>query len=508
MTRLSHKSGIGTLSLGCLAFAWIASGCAPAEFGRAVAYRADRAAVTDAAARHTTASPYYRFNTALVSDLNDALEHSDESVLRARAIAILREANALGISSTENEIERMPVEARRELATAAKTEVDTAALQRHFAERAHLQLESDLQSVAHLSLSELRKKLKTIRNGIEALPDDRERLGRQVLLLWAALPTAIGISQEESHLLEKYTTKAGKKFHRIAVWRPTQDGQRTLMSRYAPVIAPEWPEVRNYDADQDRIGSVKLSAVGETINVGVDKTKPAVYAYTSQARINGRTQKQLNYVWWFSERPAMTKDDPVAGHIDGAMLRITLDANDLPVFIESSLNCGCAHEVFVSDTMESAARESFGPPLPGKRFAIEKHIPHKHDVVVVNTFTAGPGASHPLVLSSAGYHEVCRIKFLAPESIASLEIVEDASYRILDYETLDRLPLGDGVGSMFGTDGLVHNAGRPEGFLLAPSGILSAGQPRKRGTQRIRWDDFLHDDPHLLEKTLRIPPHD
>jgi hypothetical protein len=103
---------------------------------------------------------------------------------------------------------------------------------------------------------------------------------------------------------------------------------------------------------------------------------------------------------------------------------------------------------------------------------------------------------------------VCQIKFNAEESIQSMGIAEDRSYRIQDYNTLDRLPLREGIASMFGPDGLVHYAGRPEGFLLVPSGILSAGQPRKRGTQRIRWDDYLHDDPHLLEDTLRIPPLD
>jgi hypothetical protein len=125
-------------------------------------------------------------------------------------------------------------------------------------------------------------------------------------------------------------------------------------------------------------------------------------------------------------------------------------------------------------------------------------------VVVIDTFDASSGGARPLVLVAAGYHEVCQVRFDTP-SAESREIAEEAMYRILDYSTLDRLPFGDGIASMFGADGLVHNAGRREGFLLAPSGILSAGQPRKRGTQRIRWDDYLHDDPHLLEKTLRIP---
>ena len=319
---------VGILSLCCLALGWIVGGCTPAEFGRAVAYDADKTAVTDAAARRTIASPYYRFDTALLSDLDEVLEQRDESALRTKAAAILREANALSRAATANEIERMPVYTRRELVMLAKS--DVAVLQQYFAQRANAALESDLRSVGHLSQRELREKLKTIRKGIEDLPDDRGRRERQAMFSWADQLIETGIAEEESRLRGKTVSKANKKFDRIAVWRPVDDGQDTLLNRYAPVIALEWPEVRNYDADQDRIGSVKLSAGGGTINVRIDPAQPAVYAYASQAKINGRIQNQLNYVWWFSERPAMIKDDWVAGHIDGAMIRITLDADDVP----------------------------------------------------------------------------------------------------------------------------------------------------------------------------------
>jgi hypothetical protein len=58
---------------------------------------------------------------------------------------------------------------------------------------------------------------------------------------------------------------------------------------------------------------------------------------------------------------------------------------------------------------------------------------------------------------------------------------------------------------MFGSDGLVHNAGRKEGLLLAPTGMLSAGQPRQLGTMKIRMDAYDQDDPRLLEEGLRLP---
>lgn len=508
MTQRTCGWTLRVLLPGCLITLWIAGGCAPTQYERAIAYHAEKTAVTDAAARHTTTSAYYRFNTALLSDLDDALEYTDAAAQRKMAGAVLRGANALSQRSSDNEIERMPADSRKTLATLAGIEASATALGRHFAVLASAVLESDLRDVDRLPRPDLLKKLRSIREGVQDLPDDRGRSQRKVLYAWAALMTANGIAREESHLAEKCIAKAEKTFDRIAIWRPSESDGASLMTRYAPIIGVEWPAKRNYDTDFDRIGGVKLSAEGRRIEVHIDPTEPTVYSYVTMAKIDGRRLRQLNYVWWFAERPEMSYDDPVAGHIDGSMLRITLDTNDEPIFVESSLNCGCAHEVFVSDRIESAARQAFGAPLTGKRFAVEKSIPGKHDVVVIDTFDTLPSPVHPLILSAAGYHEVFQVRFDTPKWIDSLEIMEDASYQLANYDTLDALPLGEGIASMFGPDGLVHNAGRPEGFLLAPSGILSAGQPRKRGTQRIRWDDYLHDDPHLLEKALRIPTLD
>jgi hypothetical protein len=58
---------------------------------------------------------------------------------------------------------------------------------------------------------------------------------------------------------------------------------------------------------------------------------------------------------------------------------------------------------------------------------------------------------------------------------------------------------------MFYDNGLAKKAQRPEGVFFTPAGLLSAGQPRQRGTQLIHWDHYDFDDPHLFERTLRLP---
>lgn len=508
MSQTVHQRAFCIFSFGCLTIPIVLAGCAPSQFGPAVAYYAEKTAVTNPDARHTATSPFYRFNAAILSDLDDAIACPDAQTQSKLATSVLRNANELSRTATANEIKRMPDQACQKLASIANVSADRLKLANHFALIARAALESDLQEVDQISPSELRSKLVNIRKRLAVLPDDKNRLTRQLLYAWAAPMTALGIAREESHLADKCIAKAEKKFDRIALWRPKRLDEASLIGKYAPIIGVEWPAQRTYDANFDRIGGVRLVGTNQIDKVSIDPADPTVYTYLTNAKIQGQKFKQLNYVWWFDERPEMVKDDPASGHIDGSMLRITLDANDRPLFVESSLNCGCAHEVFVSNRIESAARKAFGGAVKDKRFAVEKNLTGKHDVVVINTFDLESQADRTLVLLSAGYHEVCQVSFNSSKWSDALAIAEETTYQLADYDSLDALPVGGGIASMFGSDGLVHHAGRPEGYMLVPSGILSAGQPRKRGTQRIRWDDHLHDDPHLLENTLRIPKLD
>jgi hypothetical protein len=492
-----------------LAFATVAAcvtGCAPTKFGPAVTYYADKTAVTDASARHTAASPYYRFDTALLDDLDDAIGMTGDQTRREAAATVLRQACTLAKKAGANEIERMPADARERLAVIAGVPSDAGSLEAEFNERADAALERDLQAIREISPRQLTRRLKTIRNGVEKLPDEQGRLARQTVLIGAAIPTAIGIAEEESQLAAKIAEKVRKQFNRVAVWQPEVNNDDTLWQRYAPVIAVEWPTDRRYPVDDDRIGAVTLASSRGAIEVRIDCGHPMVYTYPSEAKIQGRGYRQLNYVWWFPERPAMNKNDPAAGHIDGGVLRVTLGSDGRPMFFESSLNCGCGYEIFVRRDVEDAAKVVHGEPLADKRFSIEKDVYKDYDVVVVDTFEATPPGVRPLVLVAAAYHEVCQVHLATPQQAGVTEIVEQPAYEVVDYDVLDHLPLDGSFASMFGPDGLVHDAGRPEGYLLAPSGMLSAGQPRKRGTQRVRWDAYMLDDPHLLEETLRLPP--
>gem|GEM_PF-5309430 len=261
------------LSLGFTMTSLLASGCAPSHFGPAIVYWAKKAAVTDASARHTKVSPYYRFDTALLSDLDEAIACENPSLQREKARSVLKKANALALSSMTNEIERMPGEIRAKLAGENES---SEALQHRLRRVADATLERNLQEIEKLCFSELRKKLHVIRNGVEDLPDDRGRMMREAVLFWGIIPTARGIAREESRLPSKVLAKASKKFERVELWHPARTPRSSILSKYAPIIGVERRRSLPYSVSSDRIGEVTLDGSPGAIDVRVDPAHPGV----------------------------------------------------------------------------------------------------------------------------------------------------------------------------------------------------------------------------------------
>ncbi|GMV98507.1 MAG: CHAD domain-containing protein [Phycisphaerae bacterium] len=485
------------------------AGCAPGHFGDAVNYYADQHGVGDAAARRTRGCWYLRFNELMLSDLDEAIrrgQEGDEAELRRQGLQAIRAAHGLAVQSASGEIERLPEPGRRALAERCRCEPTAEALKAAYARQAQEAFQAELARLEAQPPGRLLADLKALRARVEPAPDDKGRAGRQLLFAWGALPARLGVEMVESDLERKRAQRAGKVYEQAAVWRlrgrATQD---ELLVRYAPTIVIEWPARRDYPADFDRFGEIYLTGDPQRIQVNVNTSRPMVYAYRGEAKIRERRYPQLVYVWWYPFHPEMTRNDPASGRIDGDTLRVTLDGHGRPAVFEVIQSCGCGHLVFVSQQIEDQARREFGAPEPGKSLCVEHDVSGKRDLIVMGAVSVPEGEAHPVVYVLAGYHEVSAIDLESADRRLDLREVESGAYDLTDYDVLERLPLGSGVASMFGPDGLVHNAARTEGYLLAPTGILSAGQPRKRGTQKIRWDEFSFDDPRLLEKTLRFP---
>ncbi|RJP40417.1 MAG: hypothetical protein C4547_02875 [Phycisphaerales bacterium] len=310
-----------------------------------------------------------------------------------------------------------------------------------------------------------------------------------------------------------------------------------------------------YDPDIDRIGTVRLAGAGD--EVCIDTEQPSVYAHARHTWVRGRRLVQLTYTYWFPAHPKLKRFDPEEGRIEGAVLRITLDPTGRPMLFETVLCCGCYHRCYPADYVERAACARYGRPEKGKTWCVERDVPGRMDWIVpetVEVVSAHPG--HPILFSRAGYHGPAGITFDS-SVLESRTVLQRRGYALRCYDELEQLPIGGEdrsavrparfssseprasaradspiadrplnglgesmhaargfreasggsrrVGSMFQANGLVRGAERLEGKLLAGTGMLSAGQPRQRGTQLLHWDQYDFDDPHLLERCLRLP---
>ena len=283
----------------------------------------------------------------------------------------------------------------------------------------------------------------------------------------------------------------------------TGDDDAALLTRFAPVVVQEAPPAdAPYAESIDQIGHV---VAPDQQSVAVSTDFAAVYAYARRIYLQDAPHVQLTYTFWYPEHPALKDGDPEAGHVEGVTFRVTLDQNDRPAFFETVYNCGCYHRLYPATDIESAARQAYGGVMQGKSLAIERSVAHRKDLIVPNAVDVPQDATaHPVLRVRAGWHGIVDVGF--EENKDPDEPHHAANYRLTPYEQLEQLRTPNGqLTSMFYSNGLVKGAQRKEGIYFTPAGMLSAGQPRQRGTQLILWDDWDFDDAHLFEQALRLP---
>jgi hypothetical protein len=87
-------------------------------------------------------------------------------------------------------------------------------------------------------------------------------------------------------------------------------------------------------------------------------------------------------------------------------IRITLNASGSPVIWEVLADDSGANLIFVSKLLEAAAIETFGPPLPGRRFTIESSLETAANAIVARVIEDGPVPMGPIVHLNAGSADI------------------------------------------------------------------------------------------------------
>jgi hypothetical protein len=249
-----------------------------------------------------------------------------------------------------------------------------------------------------------------------------------------------------------------------------------LLQRHAPVLEID------VAGQHDLPGTVVLDAEDQP---AVDVAKPVAYVRIAYALLGGRPHVQLVYTFWFTERPARGRFDPLSGRIDGLVWRVTLDSDGTPLVYDSIHPCGCYHMFFPTDRVSPRPREE---TLDEGLFAPQGVRP--------------PGGSEVVVLRvESGSHYLQHVS-VEPRGAPS------RVYTFDDARRLSALPrAGGGTRSAFGADGLMPGTERGERLYFWPMGITSAGQMRQWGRHATAFVGRRHfDDPLLLDGYFELRP--
>ncbi len=286
-----------------------------------------------------------------------------------------------------------------------------------------------------------------------------------------------------------------------------------LVAYYAPVFVQQRnnPQTQRYPypPEYDTIGTAHLRREANGKLKSYVAGEPTVYAIFKKLPIDGHEHAQLTYTAWYPAHPRMKAIDLESADVDSCVLRVTLDADNAPLFYETIAACGCYHKAFVPRWLEEAARQTYGPPEPKKKYCIERSVKDSVDWEVAGVVDESrEKPRRPVVFLKAGDHKV--IGLGSASRLRSADAGRTKRYELTSYADLYAVAV-DGSGEKGGffdmeNGGKVRGAERKEKFLLSFVGVDAAGQPRADDQIKMHFDESTWGDPTIYGKYLRLPP--
>jgi hypothetical protein len=286
-----------------------------------------------------------------------------------------------------------------------------------------------------------------------------------------------------------------------------------LVAYYSPVFVQQRvntaAQPHPYPAEYDQIGEASLRREPDGKFKAVVSGPARVYALYQRLSLGGHDHVQLTYTAWYPAHPQMKMFDLEKASIDSCVLRLTLDAQNAPLFYETIAACGCFHKVFVQRGVEEAAANSFGAPEQGKKYAVERAVKDAIDWEVAGVVDEPHDLPRrPVVFIKAGDHKV-----IGMGSAARLRMPHGADvhpYTLAEYSELYSVPVAGTQerAPFFDLDdgGKVWGAQRKERFIFSLVGVDDAGQPRANDQIKLHFDQSTWSDPTIYERFLRLAP--
>ena len=258
--------------------------------------------------------------------------------------------------------------------------------------------------------------------------------------------------------------------------QPQPLDRTALLAAYAPVFEID------VAGEYDKPGKLVLDADQQPI---VEVATPTIYTRMAYALMGGKPRLQLVYTVFFTERPADSYFDQLAGHIDGLIWRVTLATDGTPLVFDTIHPCGCYHMFFPTEHVTPRPRDD---GLDEGLFAPQRvHAPTASERIVLRI----QSRTHYVQRVTIDWHG----KPVSP-------------LRMEDAQRLTSLPAAKGgTRSAYGPDGLMPGTERGERLFFWPMGIESAGQMRQWGRHATAFVGRRHfDDPLLLDSYFTISP--
>jgi hypothetical protein len=284
-----------------------------------------------------------------------------------------------------------------------------------------------------------------------------------------------------------------------------------LVDYYAPIFIQQRVDSRQqrypYPPEYDHIGEAGLRREADGKFKAIVAGQPKVYAIYQKRPIGDAEHVQLTYTAWYPAHPRMKTIDLEAADVDSIVLRLTLDAQNAPLFYETIAACGCFHKIFVTKSVEEAAAAAYGAPEKDKNFSIERTVKDSIDWEVAGVVDQPRDQPRrPVVFVKAGDHKV-----IGMGSAARLRVPKSAEahpYALADYADLYSVQVQNGTekAPFFDTGGKVWGADRKERFIFSFIGLSDAGTPRANGQIKLHFDQSTWDDTTIYAKFLRLPP--
>ncbi len=288
----------------------------------------------------------------------------------------------------------------------------------------------------------------------------------------------------------------------------------TLVNYYSPIFVQQRIDTNAqrypYPPEYDMIGEAHLSKEKSGELKSYVAGSPVVYSIFKKLPIEGSQHVQITYTAWYPAHPRMKVVDLEAAGVDSCVLRVTLDADNSPLFYETIAACGCFHKVFVEQWVEDMAKETFGPPEKRRKYSVEPAVKKGIDWDVAGVIDEPrEQPRRPVIFLKAGDHKV-----IGMGSAARLRVPPSAEkhpYELASYADLYSIPVDGSVeqAAFFDMDdgGKVRGAERSkEKFFLQFVGVDSAGQPRADDQIKMHFDEGTWGDPTIYSKHLRLPP--